>query len=170
MAVFVRCESRRERGKDCLASLHLYSRFNRSPDCPNAVRLHGRPRDCRPQLGYPKGNLKIYFPNPRLYGQISLHIGFFHHFLQVFMSSPDFECYLFAPLIISHPNRVFYQKCFIHNSSARDFALRCKVRENTYRLRCIKPTAKRFLHGLMPVTGSRRLNCYFCLPTANGMH
>ncbi len=35
-----------------------------------------------------------------------------------------------------------------------------KPRENTYKLRGIKPTAKRFLHGLMHVTGSRRLNCY----------
>ena len=37
----------------------------------------------------------------------------------------------------------------------------------TVQLRCIKPryvaltSAKRFLHGLMLVTGSPRLNCYY---------
>lgn len=46
------------------------------------------------------------------------------------------------------------------NSSAQDFAPRCEVREKASWLRRIKPTAKRFLHGLMLVTGSRGLNCY----------
>lgn len=46
------------------------------------------------------------------------------------------------------------------NSSAQDSALRCEVREKASRLRCSKSAAKRFLHGLTPVTGTRRLNCY----------
>ena len=39
---------------------------------------------------------------------------------------------------------------------------RCEVREKTLWSRYIKPTAKLFWHGLMPVTGSRGVNCCYC--------